>query len=178
MEYLVTIHLSKGQKIMHLNKPGQVFEVLLPPHPIGGSYPIGVGVDPSPYGDRQPGSLLLDARDITMVDRESPEGIIVEPLVWPGPTWDVSYIPSSRTLAQIMQDVVDHTAKHPTHGAMCVCMDEYSREIRIHLRKAMPPDTRRLVEDEWPREDQATVQARVMAHQRIAHVLGMVMRNL
>lgn len=108
-------------------------------------------------------------------------------------SWDASYIPSNRPLWAIMQDVVDHTAKHPTHGAMCACMDQFSREVRMHLRKAMPPDVRPLpvYDEDCPdpsvcsyhsdrivlREDQANIHARVMADQRIAHVLGMVMRN-
>lgn len=121
-------------------------------------------------------SKLEDACAVTMADQESPEGVITEPLVWVKPTWDLSYIPSVRTLADILTDVVDHTAKEPTHGAMCACMDQFSREIRQHVRKAMPPDTRI---GEWPhQEDQGVVRARVMADHRIHHVLGMVLRNL
>lgn len=100
-------------------------------------------------------------------------------------SWDMSYIPSNRPLWAIMQDVADHTKTHPTHGAMCACMDQYSREVRLHLRKAMPPDTQIYHETDcpepggcgWCGNPQDVIQARVMAHQRISHVLGMVMRN-
>lgn len=106
--------------------------------------------------------------------------IMVRPCSWPKPrqlrdmshllrdaiptSWDLCYLPSSRTLAEVLQDVVDHTAVEPTHGPNCVCMDAYAREIRLHIHKVLPPY------ESW--------EARMKADHRIACVLGMVMRSL
>lgn len=81
-----------------------------------------------------------------------------------GKTWDCTYIPSERFLWQIMQDVADHGRENPSHGPSCVCMDHYAREIKLHISRAIPPDT----------GENRDVRHRVDARARVAHVLRMV----
>lgn len=178
MKAWVRVCIPPGDPVIQLMEPGLNYEVaLITPYLVSSYQTIGLQVAIGHVAEEPKGDdHLLDGRSVTMVGRESPDGIFVEPMVWADPTWDLSFIPSDRTLADIMQDVVDHTAKFPSHGACCSCMDEYSREVRQHIGKAMPPDSRPLG-DPWPGQSDPVIRARVMAHQRIAHVLGMVTRN-
>lgn len=102
---------------------------------------------------------LADATHLNLVD---------VPVVW-----DVSFIPSTRLLADILADVVQHGVDNPSHGTGCVCMDQYAREIRLQVSKAIPPDGRTTAED-WAEG----VHERIEAKARIRHVLMMVERNM
>lgn len=86
--------------------------------------------------------------------------------------WDVSFIPSNRLLADILGDVVQHALDHTGHGVNCVCMDQYAREIRLQLSKAIPPDGR-TTDTDWA----APIQDRLEAKARIKHVLRMVLEG-
>lgn len=87
--------------------------------------------------------------------------------------WDVSFLPTRRLLADILADVVAHGWEHPRHGIDCACMDRFSREIRLQVSKAIPPDGR-TTDSDWA----APIQERLNAKARIRHVLMMVERNL
>lgn len=87
--------------------------------------------------------------------------------------WDVSFLPSTRLLADILADVVVHETDHTGHGIDCVCMDKYAREIRLQVSKALPPDGR-TTDSEWA----VAIQDRLNSKARVRHVLQMVVRNL
>lgn len=87
--------------------------------------------------------------------------------------WDVSFIPSTRTLADILTEVVQHGVDNPSHGTGCVCMDKYVREVRLQVSKVIPPDGR-TTEEDWA----VGVHERLEAKARIRHVLMMVERNM
>lgn len=115
------------------------------------------------------GAHLLDARHLMRWDKE--EGDV--PLINVPIVWDVSFLPSMRLLADILADVVRHETDHTGHGINCICMDEYAREIRLQISKALPPDGR-TTEQEWA----AAIQDRLNSKARIKHVLDMVLRGL
>lgn len=101
---------------------------------------------------RSPGDRLTDARAVA--------GVVIPHV------WDESWMPTTRTLQDILADVVAHGRDFPSHGTDCVCMDKFSREIRLQVSKAVPPDT-------GARED---IHSRLNGRFRIAHVLRMVER--
>lgn len=82
--------------------------------------------------------------------------------------WDVSWIPTTRLLQDILEDVARHEVEFPRHGSDCVCMDAYSREIRLQVSKAVPPDT----------GEAGDIHIRLGARARMARVLKMVVRSL
>ena|SRR6185295_7906870 len=93
---------------------------------------------------------------------------------WPVPrvviahTWDQTYIPSDRKLWEILEDVARHGIENSSHGVDCLCMDQFAREIKLHVSRAVPPDT----------GENGDVRHRVDARQRVAHILAMVSRWL
>jgi len=131
----------------------------------GQSMPVGVTVfDYDLLRNLQ--FALKDARHLVREDGETP--LVQVPIVW-----DVSFIPSRRSLADIMADVVQHGLDNPRHGVSCVCMDQFSREIRLQVSRAIPPDGR-TTDSDWAKP----IQERLNAKARIRYVLGMVERNL
>ena len=123
----------------------------------GQTFPVVLTVS-NPVADRlPPGSLLADARQITM------DG--ADPMVEVGRSWIMSYMTSERALYAIVADIVKHGEDNPSHGVGCSCMDHFSYEIKRHLTRGLGPGGRDAV---------ASVQGR---HQ-IAHILGMVARWL
>lgn len=86
--------------------------------------------------------------------------------------WDVSSIPTTRLLATILEDVVQHGIENPEHGVNCACMDKAAHEIRLQLSKAIPPDGR-TTDTDWAQP----IHDRVNAKARIRHVLDMVLRG-
>jgi hypothetical protein len=62
----------------------------------------------------------------------------VRPLVYVPRVGVVSVLPSRRPLDDIFRDVVNHTEAFPLHGWDCTCMDEYIREIYVHVLRAVP----------------------------------------
>lgn len=89
------------------------------------------------------------------------------PLVDVPPTWDYSAIPTTRTLAEIMGEAVQHGLDNPRHGTDCACMDNLIREARNQISKTVPPDTR-------PYDQmisQGEIHDRIFAKQRISVIL-------
>jgi hypothetical protein len=82
------------------------------------------------------------------------------------PTYDYSLVPTNRPLWAIVQDMTDHAREFPTHGASCVCMDDFAREIKQQISRGLPPDNGEAEDVHW----------RVNARHRVAYVLGMVER--
>lgn len=111
----------------------------------------------------------MGPRDATHLRQEDGE----TPLIQVPVVWDVSFIPSRRTLSEILEDVVTHGQNNPEHGISCVCMDKAAREIRLQASKAIPPDGR-VKDTDWAEP----IQDRLNAKARIRYVLMMVERNL
>jgi hypothetical protein len=131
----------------------------------GQSMPVGVTVHEYDVLASGVGRQLRDARFLW--NEETEASIVSVPVVW-----DVSFIPSTRLLVDILADVVDHGHQHPSHGINCICMDQYAREIRLQLSKAIPPDGR-TTDTDWA----APIQERLNAKARIRYVLDMVLRG-
>ena len=83
-------------------------------------------------------------------------------------SYDYSIMPTTRPLSVILEDVVQHGVDNPTHGTDCACLDQYIREVRTQISKAVPPD--RGVTDD--------VHLRLDGRFRIAHVLRCAARDL
>jgi hypothetical protein len=83
---------------------------------------------------------LIDARRVVQGD-----------LVCLPNCFDLSYLPSNRSLTEILRDVAGH---NPKHGYNCVCMDELIREVRVHAMSVIPDKSA-------GREAQYDVSARV-----------------
>lgn len=120
-----------------------------------------------------PGSHLVDATHLDLVKATQ--------------SWRMDYLPSRRTLAEILLDVVAHGETCPSHGMNCACVDEYIREIRQHVNRVVPEVERVMIpEDEWcsPDADDNWTYDRVQAEtsrrakHRIYHVLSCVLRGL
>jgi len=107
-----------------------------------------------------------DARHLTQRDGETP--LIVLPQVW-----DVSFIPSTRLLADILAEAVQHGMDFPSHGVDCACNDRFVREIRLQVSKAIPPDGR-TSEGNWAEG----IHERITAKARIKSILHQMVRNL
>lgn len=94
----------------------------------------------------EPGFLLKDARHL---------GVI--------PPFDTGFgwhrIPSARTLADILREVVDHGLENPKHGTHCSCMDAWVYELVPHVIRNIP-------DSDW--------EAQFNARLRIGHVLRLV----
>ena len=149
-------------------EPGQPLTFsITSPYLVSAGQPVQVGVSVFEYNvlARAQGGSLVDARHLR--DDELDTSLVEVPIVW-----DVSFIPSTRLLADILKDVVDHGQRHPTHGINCICMDEYSREIRLQVSKAIPPDGR-TTDTDWAQP----IQERLNAKARIRHVLNMVIQG-
>jgi hypothetical protein len=112
---------------------------------------------------------LLDARHLTTLDEDG----IVAPLIDVPVVWDVSFIPTRRLLADILEEAVEHGREFPSHGVNCACMDRLVREIRLQVSKAIPPDGR-TTDSDWA----APIHDRVTAKARIRSVLQQMERNL
>lgn len=128
-------------------------------------FPVTIQVDLVPDPEDVPGGALL-VRSLTKTALDYPRVVSV-PV-----SWDRCVVPSRRTLKEILDDVVRHGRNYPTHGANCICMDEYIREVRAHVNAAAPPlatvpDNRR---EEWAQAFNARM--------RISHVLQTVRRVL
>lgn len=76
------------------------------------------------------------------------------------------HIPTTRTLAQIVQDIARHSEEYPRHGVSCVCMDEYARELRAHVFRGLGDEMNREWEDRYDRRS------------RLRYVLNMIVRML
>ncbi len=127
-------------------------------------------MDPRPT---VPGSHLVDARKLDAVKADH--------------TWSMEYLPSRRTLAEILLDVVAHGEVCPSHGMNCACVDQYIREIKQHVHRVVPEMERiTLPDDQWcsaDRDDNWTyepvkAEAARRAKHRIYHVLSCVLRAL
>lgn len=88
--------------------------------------------------------------------------------------WDQSWIPSTRPLSAILEDAIAHGVDNPRHGVNCACIDPLIRELRIQVSKALPPDGRPYDES----HSQADIHERLMAKQRVAHVINALARSL
>lgn len=156
-QFLVTIDAPDGSQIKQLVRVGMVHGINLPSaYLVSPGQDVSFGISVDEYIPPVPGSTLMNA--------STGVGVV--------PTYDMSYIPSTRTLADIMQDAVRHGITHPTHGSDCSCMDNYVRELRQHISKAMPPDTNY---EEMTPEDR---HARLDARDRIGGILHRLWRNL
>lgn len=104
--------------------------------------------------------MLTDARHIRpMLVKLRPEG-------------DYRQLPLDLPLWQILEAVARHERESPTHGTDCICMDQYAREIRKHIYRAVP--------DSGPmgKHSEEIWQHQFKVRQRIAHVLRMASREL
>ncbi len=127
-------------------------------------------MDPRPT---VPGARLVDARKLELVKANQ--------------SWRMDYLPSRRTLAEILLDVVAHGEVCPSHGMNCACVDQYIREIKQHVNRVIPETERvELPADEWCSPDASdnwtydrTQWERAQkAKHRIYHVLSCVLRAL
>lgn len=123
--------------------------------------PLGVGtidilVAVTELPKQEPGWSLIDCRHLEIFVKDT------RPYEW-------DYIPSSRPLWQIVQDIVDHGEIYPTHGTNCTCMDKYAQEIKQHIHRALP-NTDRTSATAWTDNFDA--------RSRVSHVLQMVTRGL
>ena len=161
MRLLVTVYGPDGIPAeSRICEPGEPLSFHVPsPYLISAGQPIDIGVS------------VFDADAVvansTFLDDATHFNLIDVPVVW-----DVSFTPSRRLLSDILADVVRHGEEHPTHGINCICMDEYSREVRLQLSKAIPPDGR-TTDTDWAQP----IQKRLNAKARIQYVLGMVLRG-
>lgn len=156
MRYLVTILAPGGDVISHLNESGRIHQVDMPtPFLVSAGQTIGFGI------------AVEEVLPWLIPDLPRVEGVVQVT-----PTYDMSYIPSNRSLSEILQDVVNHGLDEPRHGSDCICMDQYVRELRLHVSKAMPPDTNY---EEMSDNDRS---ARLAARARITGVLHRLWRNL
>ena len=131
----------------------------------GQAVDIGVSVFDADWIVGQQHSLI-DATHLRDDELDSP--LVDVPVVW-----DVSFLPTRRLLADILEDVVQHGINNPEHGVNCSCMDAAAREIRLQVSKALPPDGR-TTDSDWSQP----IRDRVMSKARIKHVLNMVLRGL
>jgi hypothetical protein len=60
------------------------------------------------------------------------------PLIKVSTSWQYCMIPTNRPLWHLLQEVVRHSYQFPTHGADCVCMDEFIRQMRISVDRVLP----------------------------------------
>lgn len=75
----------------------------------------------------------------------------------------------TRSLIDVLKDVIAHGQEQPRHGANCACLDKYIREVRLELEAVMPPRvTPDVSADDWER--------RFDAECRVRHVLNTAMR--
>lgn len=107
-----------------------------------------------------------DARHLVREDNETP--LIDLPV-----TWDVSFIPSTRLLADILADAVQHGRDYPHHGVNCACMDQFAREVRLQISKALPPDNR-TTDTDWAQP----IQERLDAKARVRWVLELARKAI
>lgn len=157
MKYLVTILTPSGDLISHLNESGLVYQIDMPtPYLVSAGQSVTFGVS------------VEEVKTDSVSDLPSVAGRLIHIK----PTYDMSYIPSDRTLSAILQDAVIHGMNEPRHGSDCICMDAIVRELRQHVSKAMPPD--RNYEEMTPEDRSARLNARA----RIAGILHRLWRNL
>lgn len=107
-----------------------------------------------------------DARHL--IDPETDEPLVSVPI-----TWDVSFIPSTRLLTDILAEAIQHGVDYPHHGINCACQDDQVREIRLQISKALPPDGC-LTPEQWS----GGIQERLNAKARVRAILEQVVRNL
>lgn len=103
---------------------------------------------------------MIDGRDVAKV---------IIPHVW-----DQSWIPTTRPLSAILEDAIAHGVAYPGHGPNCSCVDSLIRELRLQVSKALPPDTRPLDEV----HTQADIRSRLLAKQRVSHLIHTLARSL
>lgn len=114
----------------------------------GQTLDVRVVASPVEVPTSEPGDRLIDARQVSRVVLDH--------------THDYRWIPSDRPLWAILEDIVQHGIDNPKHGIDCVCMDQYSYELKRHVSKALPVAEER----DW----ESTYDARF----RIQHVLRRV----
>lgn len=133
--------------ILHLEVPGEAVPTQrirmrpgnthsVPIRVYGLTIPLLVSADIYATRVADPGDCL---RDATGVDRK----LVVVPI-----SYEYCRIPSDRPLWQIFAEAVQHGVDFPTHGSDCVCMDNFAREMRVHMRRAAPELRSRVVEDD------------------------------
>ncbi len=74
-----------------------------------------------------------------------------------------------RTIPEWAAAVVAHSDTHPSHGFNCICMDEFSRELRNAVLASIP-------EPRW--EGNRLNKVHDSKRNRIRHVLTMVSQTL
>jgi len=136
------------------------------PYLVSAGQPVTVGISVYEYDvlARAQGATLESA---THLRNEDDAPLVDVPVVW-----DVSFIPSNRLLADILAEAVQHGVDYPDHGINCSCMDQYAREIRLQLSKAIPPDGR-TTDTDWAEP----IQERLNAKARIRYILDLVLRG-
>jgi hypothetical protein len=132
---------------------------------------LDIGVTAQLLGDSTP-RPLLDARPLKTRIKTEPE--------W----WRLPHclVPSSRTLAEVLVEAVQHGVDNPTHGANCSCMDSLVWELRRHIDRALPEVQRRIdnagTPDEAVRYSPAEWKANMNARQRLHSLLTALTRSL
>ncbi len=114
---------------------------------------IGVAAQVVTVPKAEPGARLFDARGLRLVAVD--------------PTHNYEYIPSARTLWQVLEDAVQHGVEWPSHGTDCACLDKYSYELKHHILRALPERTLEAYQnsDEWAKDFNARM--------RVKHLLRM-----
>lgn len=73
--------------------------------------------------DQDLGERLIDARELVKIN-----------VNWVG---YFDYIPSDRTLYEILEDAIGHYALNPTHGVGCSCLDRYVQELKQQILRVV-----------------------------------------
>lgn len=89
---------------------------------------IAFGVSVTEINESLLASHWVDGRDLPAVKKK----------VMMDPTYDYRWIPSTRPLYAVLEDVVRHGTDFPSHGVDCICMDAYAVELRRHISRTLP----------------------------------------
>jgi hypothetical protein len=85
---------------------------------------------------------------------------------------DYSFIPSTRTLTEIIREAVQHGVDFPTHGEDCSCMDNLVREVRLQVNAALPiKDLEAYTSSEkWEKRFSAQMRAKLILNRAGTHL--------